>query len=442
MGAPYDEAALDYLMAGMSPIPVRGKTMPVKHATGYDGVVTGEHVLAWLDTNPTARARAGRGVGVDNIAIRHQRTVAIDVDEGYGDKNGVAKLAEWATSKGLPPLPATWSSTARGDDSGSRQYLYAIDEDVTFKTKPCEAVELCCWHHRFTVCWPTVHPGTGTLYCWYEPGEPGTPPTWGSRVTDGRIPTRGDLAPLPDEWRVALRGGTANADRDAAVVDLGDLVDGFTPGEPDGLVRHHLTKWSNPEQHVGHDEAKNALITAFMLGREGRPGAAQLVDLIVQRFRAYLGEARPQMADGELASLLTATSTIAQQKPITPPAPIVAEPIPAGGLPRDRVINVELDRITPATDDELTTWLDSYTAYSRPTRLGRRTEWMRQSPPEHLYRHAVALVSDSLAGYVPAAKVVATLRGAYEAAGGTDTAVVHDLLAHALGSILNRVGAE
>src|SRR5690606_5319408 len=304
--APYDEAAEIYLAGELLPIPVRGKNPPVTGATGYEGTVTFDKVNGWLHSDVKARAKAGRGAGYDNLAIRHQLTLAIDVDEGYGGKNGVEQLARFAAERGLPPLPATWSSTARGEDSGSRQYFYRIPEDITFTTKPCKSVELCTWHHRFSVVAPSVHPDTGNTYAWYEPGADGVPPTWGPRTA--RIP-RADMWPtLPAEWFETFRGNAANADRSVETVSVAELVKTFRDGQPDSYVQRLLAKWGDPKQHVGHDEAKDALVHAFMLGREGHTGVRELLNLLWTRYLTYLNEARPRVAQFEARSLVAATA--------------------------------------------------------------------------------------------------------------------------------------
>ena len=104
---------------------------------------------------------------------------------------------------------------------------------------------------------------------------------------------------------------------------------------------------------------------------------------------------------------------------------------------RERVIPPAVARLEPATPDEVETWLASYTRFTRPARLGRRVEWMREARPEDLFRHARALVSDAIEGYLPAERALRALRDACRASGGTDPAIVRDLTAHALGSILN-----
>lgn len=449
MGA-YDDAARAYLAAGWSPIPVLGKTMPARGTTGYEGTVTAEKVEAWLTADLTQRARNGRGVNVDNVGLRHQFTLAIDVDHGYGDKDGVTQLAAWAAKLLLPPLPATWSSTARGDDSPSRQYLYRIAEDVVFKTKPCVSVELCCWHHRFTVCAPTIHPGTGTPYTWYQPGLGGVPPTWGTPTPYFPRPT--DLPYLPAEWMTAFRGGVANADRSVAVVDLPELMATFPEGEPDGLVRYLIAKWSDEAQHCGHDEAKNALINCFMVGREGHPGVDELYSAIVDRYITYLQVARPAAAEAEVRALVAACAAIAQQKPITLTVRmgyanahdfLIGRKTPIETHPTHLVVDTEPGAGTGATADEVNTFLASYTRYARPDRLGRRGAWMQTDPPHQLLVHAHALVIGAFAGEYPADRALRALTAAYEHHGGTDPHGARSILSNALGAILDslKVGA-
>lgn len=388
---PFDQSAEIYLAGGLLPIPVRGKSTPVKGATGYDGTVTFEKVNAWLHPDPVVRANANRGAGIDNIGIRHQLTLAVDVDHGYGEKNGVEQLAAYAAEHNLPPLPATWSSTARGDNSPSRQYLYRIPADISFKTKPCKSVELCTWHHRYTVCAPSIHPDTGSAYTWYLPGEAGVPPTWGE-PTD-RVPRADMFAPLPAEWFEALRGNQANADRTVEVVAPAELVANFPAGDPDGLVNYLITKWSDPAEHVGHDEFKNAAIHAFLLGREGHTGVRDLLDVLWRRYIAYLNTARPDTAVFEARSLVNACATIAQQKPIK------SEP-------------------GPVDDDTWAAFIATFTEDPRPRMAHNRATWLREAVntkpnPDHAFRyHAVKAFSEVIQGHYSATSAVAFLSAA------------------------------
>lgn len=438
MTAPYDQAARGYLRDGWWPIPVLGKTKPVAGATGYQGTITAEHIETWLDFDTGTREFLGRFTGYDNLGLRHQGTIAIDVDAGYGDKDGVTQLAAFATEHQLPPLPATWSSTARGADTGSRQYFYRLAEDVKFKTKPCPSVELCCWHHRYSVVAPSIHPDTGSVYTWYEPGQAGSPPPWGPASARG--PRVEELPELPVAWLVALRGGVADADPNAVVVELPDLLAAFPAGEPDRVVTYHLTKWAadaDPVLHVGHDEAKNMLITAVMLGREGHPGAERLIRLIVDRLAAYLATARPATAQVELNSLVAACVAIGQQKPIRSDTfgliplqqQVVAAPEPAPEPERPSWY---------ATTEEVETFLATYTRHGRPDRLGRRIAWMRADNPASFGYHAQCLVEDAIAGHYPATRARAAIIRGWTHHAGRAPDNPNDLLARALGTVLAR----
>lgn len=85
---PYFQAAPIYLARNLKPIPVRGKILLVKGATGARGVVTERKIKdEWMREFPDA-----------GTALRAEGWVGIDCDE-YGDKHGAAQLKElesWA----------------------------------------------------------------------------------------------------------------------------------------------------------------------------------------------------------------------------------------------------------------------------------------------------------------------------------------------------------
>lgn len=428
---PYDEAAEIYAMSRLWPIPVGGKAHPISGATGYDGTVTPEKIAEWLHPDPVRRARAGRGASMSNAGLRHQLTLAIDVDDGYGAKSGVAQLAAWAAKVGLPPLPGTWSSTARGDGSPSRQYVYRIAEDVKFKTKPCNSVELCTWHHRYTVCAPSIHPDTGKVYRWYLPGPDGTPPGWGE-PTD-RYPTLQAFTALPEVWVNALRGGVVNADRDADTVALPELCATFPAGEPDGLVRHLMAKWQ--AEHVGHDELKNGLINALMLGRQGHTGVPALVQLLVGKFRDYARAERPH-DPGEADRLVAFCATIAQQKPLPPPVRPGQVPTPHQFMAGMVAPAAEPEETGGrATDEEISYFLATYTRYANPARLARRLTWAKTDPAWKQGGHFRHLVEDALAGHYPAGHALRAIGDVHRHHQGTTDPRL--ILSLALGAALN-----
>jgi len=189
---PYGDAAKRYLKLGFWPIPVSGKAYPEPGTTGKDGIVTKELV------KHLRSARASR-----NIAIRHDGTMAIDIDAAdhdgkRGDKTIAKREKKWGT------LTPTWASTARGDKSATRQVFYRIPEGtklvsdmqkwVTARdadgSKLDGGVEIIHHDHRYSVIAPSVHPDTGAEYRWYDPsGQPSDYP-----------PHIDELPDLPAKW--------------------------------------------------------------------------------------------------------------------------------------------------------------------------------------------------------------------------------------------------
>ncbi len=156
-------------------------------ATGKNGSVTEEKIAEW-SADPEWSGQ--------NTAIRHHLTMGIDVDH-YGDKNGADQLALLESKYGI--LPGTPSTTARGADSPSRQYVFALREPVVMYGKPpIEGlkpeqihIEVIQAHHRYSVVWPSVNPDADNApYIWYDAeGQPMELP-----------PHIDDLEYLPEAW--------------------------------------------------------------------------------------------------------------------------------------------------------------------------------------------------------------------------------------------------
>ena len=180
MTAAYGDNAKRYLKRGWWPIPVKGKAYPEPGTTGKSGVVTAESAKALLVSRR-----------LHNVAVRHVDTVALDIDAAdhdgkRGDKTLARKVAKWGK------LPPTWSSTARGDDSTTRQYFYRVTEGTLLVSDlgPGSDVEVIHHGHRYSVVAPSVHPDTGELYVWYSPtGE-----------RSARPPHVDELPDLPEKW--------------------------------------------------------------------------------------------------------------------------------------------------------------------------------------------------------------------------------------------------
>lgn len=183
----YASVAEQYTEHGWDLIPVIGKSIPPKGATGYDGTVTDAKRTAWL-SDPKKRAA--------NSAIRHRGTIAIDVDE-HDDKHGATTLARWESEFG--PLPVTFTSTARHErDPQSRQHIFRVQEGTRLLTSESN-IEICQHHHRYSVVWPSVHPDTGEVYRWFAPD--------GSQM-DGP-PSLEEIPWLPQAWLDGLAADNA-----------------------------------------------------------------------------------------------------------------------------------------------------------------------------------------------------------------------------------------
>lgn len=300
---PYDVSALQYLQGGLRPIPVRGKAPPPAGCTGATGSLTKDKLKAWLSSDLTVRESAGRTRYHNNVALVHKDTIAVDVDV-YDGKDGRAMLEQLTQISNVSPLPDTYSSTSRGAQSPSRQYIYKLPagfEGVRWATKPCDAVELCVWHHRYSVVAPSIHPTTRHPYVWYNPQ--GAPTT---------TPTKDQLTELPQEWvdllsvkNVPHYATEVAPSTTPVTVDIDDLLSSFSQApNPSALVKLRLAHWSDLDNHLGHDEAVKALINALLLGLEGHSGVHSLFALIVTRFNNYVQRKRPSQANYEVTALV------------------------------------------------------------------------------------------------------------------------------------------
>jgi hypothetical protein len=191
--SPYGDAAWAYRKAGwQGVIPVgygrRRKSPPHKGYTGWTGLdPSGPDVQTWVNGR-----EAHWNIG---LHLPHG-VVAVDVDAYHGGDRTLARL----TADVGHPLPATWSSTARGADSASRQRLYRaypppgrvwMDHPGGHRSG-IDAVHV---GHRYTVTWPSINPDAdGAVYMWYDPtGE----------EYEG-VPQLDWLTTLDDAWVAAL----------------------------------------------------------------------------------------------------------------------------------------------------------------------------------------------------------------------------------------------
>lgn len=219
----YSDAAPTYRDRGWWPIPCRAKRPVPAGATGARGVVNDAKVGDWM-IDPEWRDQ--------NVALRHDGTVGIDVD-AYGNKRGDEQLKDLEAKLG--PLPATFSSTSRGADSPSRQHIFALREPVELVGKAAPDIDIIQHRHRYSLVWPSVNPDAegNPQYQWYD--EDGQPCD---------VPHVDDLEYLPEAWVEYLLA--------------------------DAKEQHHSEQWDGDIPEVASDEEERKLRT-IVARLEGLP---------------------------------------------------------------------------------------------------------------------------------------------------------------------------
>jgi hypothetical protein len=232
-----------------------------------------------------------------NIGLRLNGVIGIDVDnyrKGDQDKKGwhTLQLAEARWGK----LPPTWRSTARPATGASGIYFFRVPEGylgLVSQLKLPDAngeiwsdIEVCQYHHRYAVVWPSINPETGTQYVWYDPA--------GNRVI-GVIPRVDELPVLPEAW---FRG----------LLELGRVEDPTLNRDPVAVSaqRAPVAEWHelvgrHHAQGVGalhgapgsrHDNVGHALGNLARDEERGRAGATSAIELLRGEFVAVLGRER------------------------------------------------------------------------------------------------------------------------------------------------------
>ncbi|MFE1644925.1 bifunctional DNA primase/polymerase [Microbacterium sp. P01] len=274
--APYGSTAKRYLKLGWFPVPVAGKAYPEPGTTGKKGTVTADSAKALVDSR---RSR--------NVAIRHDGTIALDVDGAdHGGKRGDLTLAK--RERKLGALPATYSSTARGDDSPTRQRFFRLPEGFDGKLVSDlgsrSDVEVIHHDHRYSVVAPSVHPDNGAEYRWYDPSGrvtdlpphvdelPLLPRKWLEALTVARyVAPATEHRPVPTKLDHGRRGGYLHTALTAELDRLDAMRDGATPdpasyrGEPWDATTHkvacNLVELANAEWNtLTHEQAYEAFI--------------------------------------------------------------------------------------------------------------------------------------------------------------------------------------
>lgn len=239
---------------GVLPLPPGKKFPPPRGFTGHDGAWPHDAQIAhWVNTEPDDA----------NLMLRvNYGVVGIDVD-AYDAKTGGRTLQEAESRWG--PLPATYRSSARGEDAVSGIRLFRVPEGALFRgvLKFDELgigdIEIVQPHHRFVVAWPSINPQNGARYRWYAMD--------GSVMPEGQVPNADELPELPPDW---LEGLSRDAVREA-------VFDGSSPGRT-SVLRSQINEQEYErlialEDDGPPDEAVEARLTRAVADLTGGTGS-------------------------------------------------------------------------------------------------------------------------------------------------------------------------
>jgi hypothetical protein len=229
--------------------------------------------------------------------------VAIDVDAystAKGAKTGDQTLIELEAKLG--PLPATWSSTARGADSPSRQYLFRVPEGTHLragKNVGFAGIDLIQYFHRYTVCWPSTNAKAGgAQYRWYRPDR---------ADSDGQVPSTVELPELPRKWIDELADLNANGRAFSKV--SGEQVTAWLREHDDGFPLKRNTVPAKALREITtelesgagrHDVAMTGQLRLVRLMEQGKRGSAEALQELHDEFVAAVSADRG--ADGDFVA--------------------------------------------------------------------------------------------------------------------------------------------
>jgi hypothetical protein len=334
---PYALAAATYVAAGWeAPLPVDVGHGDAPVPTGYTGgknasnyPPSGEQVARWCLTH------AGSNLGL----WLPPNVIGVDVDS-YGDKTGHLTIEHVAQQVAREPLPATWTSTARGPDQPSRIHFFRVPDEfrdvkwLTGLTRYGGAVDVIRFGHMFARVWPSrkLDRGPlGELYRWYRPN--------GLAVPQGVVPHVTELTELPAAWVAAL--STTPRASSPHLTGTGTGVIGYGPtldvdtviawvsrlrdADAEPCLRLAELSQRAADELRGpvsrHDTVKSAVWSLLLSAVEdGHRGVKTAVDLVGETFFDVVvrgdGSRTQRVAEGEWTRLIVgAVSRIAATYP-------------------------------------------------------------------------------------------------------------------------------
>ena len=270
----YAAAYPAYRDRGWSPIKLRAGTKwpPPVGFTGHNGADPSyADCLTWAEDEPGG-----------NIALRlPDGVIGIDVD-AYGTKTGGETFAEAVRRWG--PLPDAPRSSSRADGPVSGIRLFRVPAGTRLVTMlgfpelSIGDIEIIQRHHRYAVCWPSVHP-EGRIYQWRGPGR---------AVVD--LPAADGLPDLPPAWLAGM------ADDDPVGIlteDRADIGACLTEGEPSVRVAGRLASALAACQGSSrHDNTLGNVLALLRFGRQNDPGVKAAVRTLGLQFIAAVASDR------------------------------------------------------------------------------------------------------------------------------------------------------
>lgn len=257
------DIADDYWDAGWSPFPLpRGaKKSPPPDVTGEDArPITEDDLDGW--------AHKWGNIGI----VMPDGVIGIDYD-AYKPGNHAPT--------GLPP---TVRSTSRTDGSGI--YMFRVPKGTKLQGSVPGVGEVIQHHHRYAVCWPSIHP-EGREYVWLDAG-------W----REVGIPRVRDLPRLPKTWLEQLqtrqrkytgRGYKGSAESWFDALQKGPMTPAVCTAlrESTRELEHHLVVGEarydlmvrgigrlvslGARRHRGVEKAIDELCTTYLQAVEGTP---------------------------------------------------------------------------------------------------------------------------------------------------------------------------